>query len=50
MSEQIIEKYSDADALVTAVGDRLVAAINGAIEARGVEISPKNLKLSDNQL
>ncbi|WP_061000919.1 6-phosphogluconolactonase [Mycolicibacterium mucogenicum] len=36
MSEQIIEKYSDADALVTAVGDRLVAAINGAIEARDV--------------
>ncbi|SEB20341.1 MULTISPECIES: 6-phosphogluconolactonase [unclassified Mycobacterium] len=36
MSEQIIEKYSDADALVTAVGDRLVTAINGAIEARGV--------------
>lgn len=36
MSEQIIEKYSDADTLVTAVGDRLVAAINGAIEARGV--------------
>ncbi|MUM34259.1 6-phosphogluconolactonase, partial [Mycobacterium sp. CBMA361] len=25
MSEQIIEKYSDADALVTAVGDRLVS-------------------------
>ena len=36
MSEQIIEKYSDADALVTAVGDRLMAAINGAIEARGI--------------
>lgn len=36
MSEQIIEKYSDADALVSAVGDRLVAAINGAIEARGI--------------
>lgn len=36
MSEQIIEKYSDADALVTAVGDHLVAAINGAIETRGV--------------
>jgi len=36
MSEQIIEKYSDSDALVTAVGDRLVAAINSAIAARGV--------------
>ncbi|SHU93195.1 6-phosphogluconolactonase [Mycolicibacterium phocaicum] len=36
MSEQIIEKYPDADALVAAVGDRLVAAINDAIEARGV--------------
>lgn len=36
MSEQIIEKYSDADALVAAVGDRLVTAINDAIEARGV--------------
>ncbi|MUL78291.1 6-phosphogluconolactonase [Mycolicibacterium sp. CBMA 226] len=36
MSDQIIEKYDDADALVTAAGDRLVAAINDAIEARGV--------------
>jgi len=36
MSEQIIEKYADADALVTAAGDRLVSAINGAIAARGV--------------
>lgn len=36
MSDQIIEKYDDADTLVTAAGDRLVAAINGAIEARGV--------------
>lgn len=36
MSEQIIEKYADADALVTAAGDRLVSAINDAIAARGV--------------
>lgn len=36
MSDQIIEKYDDADALVTAAGDRLVVAINDAIEARGV--------------
>ncbi len=36
MSDQIIEKYDDADTLVTAAGDRLVAAINGAIKARGV--------------
>lgn len=36
MSEPIIEKYADADALVHAVGDRLVAAITAAIESRGV--------------
>lgn len=36
MPEQIIEKYTDAEALVSAVGDRLVAAINEAIDARGV--------------
>ena len=30
-----IEKYSDKTALVTAVGDRLVGAITGAIAARG---------------
>jgi len=32
----IIEKYADADALVTAAGERLVGAITTAIEARGV--------------
>jgi 6-phosphogluconolactonase len=32
----VIEKYADADALVTAVGDRLVGAITAAIDARGV--------------
>lgn len=36
MPEQIIEKYSDADTLVNAVGDRLVSAINAAVESRGV--------------
>jgi 6-phosphogluconolactonase len=36
MPEQIIEKYADADALVSAAGDRLVRAINDAIDARGV--------------
>ncbi|MBB5160315.1 6-phosphogluconolactonase [Mycobacterium sp. AZCC_0083] len=36
MSETVIEKYADADALVSAVGDRLVGAITGAIDARGV--------------
>lgn len=36
MSEQIIEKFADADTLVSAVGDRLVSAINAAIESRGV--------------
>lgn len=30
-----IEKYSDKDELVAAVGDRLIGAITGAIEARG---------------
>lgn len=35
MSEIVIEKYADADALVTAAGDRLVGAITSAIEARG---------------
>ncbi|MGH3638075.1 MAG: 6-phosphogluconolactonase [Mycobacterium sp.] len=32
----VIAKYADADALVTAAGERLVGAITGAIEARGV--------------
>ncbi|MFC7671651.1 6-phosphogluconolactonase [Mycolicibacterium sp. GCM10028919] len=36
MSETVIEKYADTDALVTAAGDRLVAAIAAAIDARGV--------------
>jgi len=36
MPERIIEKYADADALVTAVGDRLVGAIGTAIADRGV--------------
>jgi 6-phosphogluconolactonase len=36
MSETVIEKYADADALVAAAGDRLVGAITGAIDARGV--------------
>ncbi|HEY6574531.1 MAG TPA: 6-phosphogluconolactonase [Mycobacterium sp.] len=36
MSDTVIEKYADADALVTAAGDRLVGAITGAIDARGV--------------
>jgi 6-phosphogluconolactonase len=31
----VIEKYADADALVTAAGDRLVGAITTAISARG---------------
>jgi 6-phosphogluconolactonase len=35
MSETVIEKYADADALVTAAGDRLVGAITSAIGARG---------------
>ena len=36
MSETVIEKYADTDALVTAAGDRLVGAITSAIDARGV--------------
>ncbi len=36
MSETVIEKYADADALVLAAGDRLVAAIVGAVASRGV--------------
>jgi len=36
MSELVIEKYADAEALVSAVGDRLVGAITTAIEVRGV--------------
>jgi 6-phosphogluconolactonase len=32
----VIEKYPDADALVTAAGERLVGAITTAIDARGV--------------
>jgi 6-phosphogluconolactonase len=36
MSDTVIEKYADADALVAAAGDRLVGAITGAIHARGV--------------
>ena len=35
MSETVIEKYVDADALVAAAGERLVGAITGAIAARG---------------
>jgi 6-phosphogluconolactonase len=34
VSEKIIEKYADADALVAAAGERLVGAITGAIDAR----------------
>src|SRR5258707_6742280 len=36
MSNAIIEKYADADALVSAAGDRLVGAITAAIDTRGV--------------
>jgi 6-phosphogluconolactonase len=36
MSDTVIEKYADADALVAAAGDRLVGALTGAIDARGV--------------
>jgi 6-phosphogluconolactonase len=36
MSNTLIEKYAEADALVAAVGDRLVGAIIGAVDARGV--------------
>jgi 6-phosphogluconolactonase len=35
MSKTVIEKYADADALVSAAGDRLVGAITAAIDARG---------------
>jgi 6-phosphogluconolactonase len=35
MSETVVEKYADADALVAAAGDRLVGAITAAITARG---------------
>ncbi|CPW39066.1 Putative OxpP cycle protein OpcA [Mycobacteroides abscessus] len=35
MSETIIEKYADTDALVTAAGDRLASAITGALAERG---------------
>jgi 6-phosphogluconolactonase len=36
MSNTVIEKYPDADALVSAVGDRLVGAITAAVDNRGV--------------
>jgi 6-phosphogluconolactonase len=36
VSDNVIEKYADADALVVAAGERLVGAITGAIEARDV--------------
>src|SRR5690242_17369032 len=36
MSERVIEKYADADALVAAAGDRLIAAITAAVSAREV--------------
>ncbi len=36
MPSPVVERYADADALVTAVGDRLVHAITSAIEARNV--------------
>lgn len=36
MSETVIEKYADADALVAAAGERLVLAITGAVATRGV--------------
>src|ERR1700712_2032956 len=36
MSETVIEKYADADALVAAAGDRLVIAITAAITKRDV--------------
>jgi 6-phosphogluconolactonase len=36
MSNTEIEKYADADALVAAAGDRLIGAITGAVDARGV--------------
>lgn len=36
MSNNVIEKYADTDALVAAAGDRLVGSIVGAIDARGI--------------
>lgn len=36
MSETVIEKYADTDALVAAAGDRLVRAILASVDARGV--------------
>jgi len=36
MPKPEVAKYADADALVTAVGDRLIGAITSAIDARGV--------------
>jgi 6-phosphogluconolactonase len=36
MSNAVIEKYADADALVSAAGDRLVGAITAAVDTRGV--------------
>jgi 6-phosphogluconolactonase len=36
VSETVIEKYADADALVAAAGERLVLAITGAVATRGV--------------
>lgn len=36
MSATVIEKYADTDALVAAAGERLVGAITGAVDARGV--------------
>jgi 6-phosphogluconolactonase len=36
VSATVIEKYADTDALVAAAGERLVGAITGAVDARGV--------------
>src|SRR6478609_3105263 len=36
MPKPEVATYADADALVTAVGDRLIGAITSAIDARGV--------------
>ena len=36
MSDNVIEKYADADTLVSAAGERLIGVITGAIEAHGV--------------
>ncbi len=36
MTTVVIEKYTDPDTLVTAAGERLVGAITGAVDARGV--------------